>query len=109
VIVTAPITVTDDTFDEKVLKSDLPVLVDFWADWCGPCKMIAPVLEELAQEYAGRLTIAKINADQNPETGQKYGVMSLPTLNLYKNGEVVDQITGAKPKRVLTKLIDQHL
>ncbi|GAA4091037.1 MULTISPECIES: thioredoxin [Actinomadura] len=106
---TAPITVTDDTFEEKVLKSDLPVLVDFWADWCGPCKMVAPVLDEIAKEYAGRLTIAKIDADANPQTGIKYGVMSLPTLNLYKNGEVVEQIVGAKPKRALLKAIDPHL
>ncbi|MEU5883257.1 thioredoxin [Spirillospora sp. NPDC047279] len=106
---TAPINITDATFDEQVLKSETPVLVDFWAEWCGPCKMIAPVLNEIAEEYAGRLTIAKLDTDANPATMASQGVMGLPTLNLYKNGEVVQQIVGAKPKRALLKLIDEHL
>ncbi len=106
---TAPITVTDDTFDERVLASDTPVLVDFWADWCPPCKMIAPVLDQIAGEYAGKLTIAKLDIDANPKTPVKYGVIGAPTLNLYKNGEVVQQIVGAKPKRQLLAAIEPHL
>lgn len=101
--------VTDDTFEEVVLKSELPVLVDFWADWCGPCKMVAPVLEQLATELEGKLTIVKLNADENQETVREYGVMGLPTLNLYKNGEVVKQIVGAKPKRLIEKELEEHL
>jgi thioredoxin 1 len=101
--------VTDANFDEVVLKSDLPVLVDFWADWCGPCKMIAPVLEQIAAEQEGKLTIVKLNADQNPDTVRRYVVMGLPTLNLYKNGEVVKQLVGAKPKRVLEKELEEFL
>jgi thioredoxin 1 len=107
--VTAPITVTDATFDEQVLASETPVLVDFWADWCGPCKMIAPVLEQIAAEYDGKLTIAKLDIDANPQTPIKYGVIGAPTLNLYKNGEVVQQIVGAKPKRQLLAAIEPHL
>ncbi|AAZ57142.1 thioredoxin [Thermobifida fusca] len=101
--------VTDDTFEEVVLKSKLPVLVDFWAEWCAPCKMIAPVLEQIAEEQEGKLTVVKINADQNPDTVRQYGVMGLPTLNLYKNGEVVKQLVGAKPKRVIEKELEEFL
>ncbi|MFC6885892.1 MULTISPECIES: thioredoxin [Actinomadura] len=106
---TAPIEVTDATFDEKVLGSSTPVLVDFWADWCGPCRMIAPVLEQIASEHDGRITIAKMDYDGNPLTPQKYGVLGLPTLLLYKDGEVVEQIVGAKPKRALLKVLEPHL
>jgi len=109
VTVNAPITVTDVTFDEQVLGSDTPVLVDFWADWCGPCKMIAPVLEQIAAEYAGKLTIAKLDIDANPKTPVRYGVNGAPTLNLYKDGEVVQQIVGARPKRQLLAAIEPHL
>lgn len=106
---TSPVTVTDATYDAEVLKSDVPVLVDFWADWCPPCKMIAPVLDQIAAELDGRLKIAKMNYDENPVTPGKYGVLGLPTLLLIKDGEVVEQVTGAKPKRAFLKIIEPHL
>ena len=102
-------TVTDADFKENVLSSDKPVLVDFWADWCGPCKQMAPVLDKLAEEYADKIDVVKINTDQNPETTRAYNVMSLPTMNVYKDGEVVKQIIGAKPKRALEKELGEFL
>ncbi|WP_067598258.1 thioredoxin [Nocardiopsis listeri] len=101
--------VTDATFKEEVLASDKPVLVDFWADWCGPCKQMAPVLDKLAEEYGDKIDVVKINTDQNPETPRAYNVMSLPTMNVYKDGEVVKQLIGAKPKRVLEKELGEFL
>ncbi|MBY8888147.1 thioredoxin [Streptomyces sp. PTM05] len=95
--------VTDATFEEDVLKSDKPVLVDFWADWCGPCRQIAPSLEAIAAEHGEKLEIVKINIDQNPETAAKYGVLSIPMLNVYKGGDVVKTIVGAKPKAALER------
>src|SRR5690625_3431015 len=102
-------TATDADFKETVLSSDKPVLVDFWADWCGPCKQMAPVLDKLAEEYADKIDVVKINTDQNPETSRAYNVMSLPTLNVYKDGEVVKQLIGAKPKRALEKELAEFL
>ncbi|MEU8346616.1 thioredoxin [Actinomadura meyerae] len=106
---TAPITVTDATFADEVLKSDIPVLVDFWADWCGPCRMIAPILEQIAEEHDGKIKIAKMDYDANPDTPNQYGVMGLPTLLLVKDGEAKKQIVGAKPKRALLKELEEYL
>ncbi len=100
---------SDDTFEEEVLKSDLPVLVDYWAEWCGPCKMIAPVLEEIVDDYAGRLKIAKLNIDDNPDTPPAYGIRGIPTLMLFKNGEVEATKVGAVSKSQLTAFIDSNL
>ncbi len=101
--------ITDADFEEKVLKSSLPVLVDFWAEWCGPCKMIAPVLIELADDNTDTLSIVKMDVDACPETAGKYSIRSIPTLLLFKNGEVVHQIVGAKPKAKLQEEIQEYL
>jgi thioredoxin 1 len=105
----APVKVTDATFDTEVMKSKTPILVDFWAEWCGPCKMIAPVLEELATELDGQLTIGKLDVDHNPDTAMAYGVMSIPTLLLFKEGRPVDRIVGFQPKAQLKKRLESHL
>ena len=97
--------VTDASFDEDVLKSNDAVLVDFWAEWCGPCRMIAPVLDEIAGEMAGKLKIVKLNVDENPATAAKYGVMSIPTLMLFKNGELASRQVGAAPKAKLVQWV----
>ena len=101
--------VTDDTFETEVLNSDDPVLVDYWAEWCGPCKMIAPVLEEIAQEYAGKLKIAKLNIDDNSETPPKYGIRGIPTLMLFKGGNVEATKVGAVSKSQLSAFIDSNV
>ncbi len=101
--------VTDDSFENEVLKSDEPVLVDYWADWCGPCKMIAPVLDEIANEYAGQIKVAKLNIDENPNTPPRYGIRGIPTLMLFKDGEVEATKVGAVSKSQLTAFIDSNL
>ncbi len=101
--------VTDDTFEDEVLKADMPVLVDYWADWCGPCKMIAPILDEIAEEYAGKLKVAKLNIDENPNTPPKFGIRGIPTLMLFKNGNVEATKVGAVSKSQLTAFIDSNL
>nr|2YJ7_A Chain A, LPBCA THIOREDOXIN [synthetic construct]2YJ7_B Chain B, LPBCA THIOREDOXIN [synthetic construct] len=103
------IEVTDENFEQEVLKSDKPVLVDFWAPWCGPCRMIAPIIEELAKEYEGKVKVVKVNVDENPNTAAQYGIRSIPTLLLFKNGQVVDRLVGAQPKEALKERIDKHL
>ncbi len=100
---------TDATFDQEVMKSDLPVIVDFWAAWCGPCRMIAPVFEELSGDYAGRLKFGKVDVDANPATAGQYGIRSIPSLLVFKNGRVVDTIVGAVPKAALAQKIDAAL
>ena len=102
-------TFTDGNFDETVLKSSGPVLVDFWAEWCGPCRRIAPTVDALATEYAGKVTVGKLNVDDNPNTGMKFQVQSIPTLLIFKGGQVVESIVGAAQKDVLKKAIDKHL
>ena len=103
------VNITDASFEDEVLKSDAPVLVDYWAEWCGPCKMIAPVLQEIAQEYAGKLKIAKLNIDENPQTPPKYGIRGIPTLMLFKNGAVEATKVGAVSKSQLAAFIDGNL
>ncbi len=101
--------VTNSNFEGEVLKSDKPVMVDFWAPWCGPCKTIGPVIDEIANEYNGRAVVGKINIDDEGELARKYRVMSIPTLLFFKNGEVVERLIGARPKSDLTKILDGQL
>ena len=101
--------VTDANFEQEVLKPSVPVLIDFWAPWCGPCKAIAPIVDELAKDYAGKLKVVKVNVDDNPETPARYGVRGIPNLLMIKNGQVKDQIVGAVPKGHLVKAVDNAL
>lgn len=101
-----PINITDETFEKEVLQSDIPVVVDFWATWCGPCKMIAPILEEIASEFGDKVKIAKLDVDSNNSTAGKYNIMSIPSLLFFKKGEIVDQVVGAIPKAQLTQKIE---
>lgn len=103
---TAPLELTDDTFADEVLDADRPVLIDFWAPWCGPCRVVSPVVEELANEYVGQVKVGKINVDENPQTAQQYGIRGIPTLLFFKDGEVADRVVGAVPKPQLAKKLD---
>ena len=104
-----PLHVSDTEFGKTVLESQKPVLVDFWAAWCGPCRMIAPFVEEIAQDYAGKAVVAKMDTDANPQTPMKYGIMGIPTLIIFKGGQEVDRIVGAVPKAMITKKLDAAL
>ncbi len=104
-----PIHTSDSNFERDVLKSSAPVLVDFWAEWCGPCKALAPKLDEIAKEFDGKITVAKVDIDQNKETPATYGVRGVPTLALIKNGEVVEQLVGNHPKENITAFIQKHI
>lgn len=101
------ITGTDGNFQKEVLESELPVLVDFWAPWCGPCRMVGPIMEEIATEYAGKAAVVKLNTDENQEIARTYGIMSIPTLAIFKGGKVVDGVVGVAPKQMLRELLDK--
>lgn len=101
--------VTDASFKEEVLESDVPVLVDFWAPWCGPCRMVGPIVDEIAQQYAGQVKVVKVNTDENPSVATQYGIRSIPTLMIFKGGERVDMVVGAVPKTTLSNTLEKHL
>lgn len=103
------ITITDNNFDEVVMKSDKPVLVDFWAEWCGPCRMVGPIVEELSKEYDGKAVIGKLDVDSNPNVSMQFGIRNIPTLLIFKNGQVVDKQVGVAPKNVLAQKINAQL
>jgi thioredoxin len=106
---TAILEVTDANFDQEVLKSDQPVLIDFWAVWCGPCKALSPIVDEVAQSYTGKVKVAKMNVDQNPGTPGRYGIRGIPTLLLFKGGQVKEQIVGYVPRETIEKTLDKHM
>ena len=104
-----PVEITDATFEEEVVKSDTPVVVDFWAEWCGPCKMIAPLVEELAGEYEGKVKFTKLDVDSNPQTPMQFGIRGIPTLLIFNGGKPVGQVVGAVPKSMLKKRVDEAI
>jgi len=101
--------VTDATFKQEVLESDVPVLVDFWAPWCGPCRMVAPVVEEISDQYDGKVKVVKVNTDENPSVASQYGIRSIPTLMIFKGGQRVDMVVGAVPKTTLANTLEKYL
>lgn len=105
----AAASVTDSSFKQEVLESNIPVLVDFWAPWCGPCRMVAPVVEEIAQQYEGQLKVVKVNTDENPQIAGQYGIRSIPTLMIFKDGVKVDMVVGAVPKTTLANTLEKYL
>lgn len=105
----AAASVTDSNFKQEVLESDVPVLVDFWAPWCGPCRMVAPVVDEIADQYAGQIKVVKVNTDENPSVASQYGIRSIPTLMIFKGGQRVDMVVGAVPKTTLASTLEKHL
>jgi thioredoxin 1 len=105
----SPVELNDGNFEAEVLKSDLPVLVDFWASWCGPCLMVGPIVEQIAKDYVGKLKVGKLNVDENSQTASQYGIMSIPSLLFFKEGKMVDQIVGAVPKQHFIEKIDKIL
>jgi len=108
-VVTSTITVNDENFDDEVLRSDIPVLVDFWAEWCGPCKVVGPTIEALASDYQGKVKVAKLNVDDNPEAAGRFGVRSIPTLIVFKDGEAQQAAVGVQPKGQLAELIEKYV
>lgn len=103
------ITLTDQNFQQEVMQNSEPVLVDFWATWCGPCQVMNPVIQDLAREYAGQVTVGKVNVDEQPETAAQFGIQSIPTIKIFKNGQIVDQVIGAVPKKVLINKLNEAL
>lgn len=103
------VTLTDQNFQQEVLQNSQPVLVDFWAAWCGPCQVMNPVIQDLAKEYAGQVTVGKVNVDEQPHTAAQYGIQSIPTIKFFKNGQIVDQVIGAVPKNIITHKLNEVL
>ncbi len=104
-----PLHLTDDMFENEVIKSDVPVVIDFWATWCGPCRMIAPIIEEMANEFEGKAKICKLDVDNNQQTAMQFGIRSIPTVLIFKNGEVVESIVGAVPKQQIVSKLEAHM